>query len=144
MDSPAKYKILLYYCYTPLQNVEEYAAAHLKFCKSIGLKGRVIVAPEGINGTVSGNAESCEKYIQHFQNDPALVKTDFKVADSDIHAFEKMHVRFKPEIVHSGLRDKEIDPNELTGVHISGEEFLSMKEDEDVVILDVRSNYEHN
>jgi UPF0176 protein len=143
MDHPPKYKILLYYCYTPLEKIEEYAAAHLKFCKSIGLKGRVIVAPEGINGTVSGDEASCNLYMEHFRNDPKLGKTDFKIADSDIHAFEKMHVRFKPEIVHSGIRDKEIDPNELTGQHINGEEFLKLKEEEDVVILDVRSNYEH-
>ncbi len=57
----------------------------------------------------------------------------------------KMHVRYKSEIVHSGLRkDKLVDPNKITGKHINGEEFLKLKDQDDVVILDVRSNYEHN
>ncbi|MBI3233505.1 MAG: rhodanese-related sulfurtransferase [Bacteroidetes bacterium] len=55
-----------------------------------------------------------------------------------------MILRHKPEIVHSGLRDpKTVNPTVKTGTHVNGETFLKMKEDEDVVILDVRSNYEH-
>lgn len=47
-------RVLLYYLYTPIENAEQFAADHLTFCKSIGLKGRILVADEGINGTVSG------------------------------------------------------------------------------------------
>ncbi len=45
---------LLYYRYARLENAEEFAKKHLKFCKELGLLGRVIVAPEGLNGTISG------------------------------------------------------------------------------------------
>ena len=44
-------RVLLYYLYTPIENAEQFAADHLAFCKSIGLKGRILVADEGINGT---------------------------------------------------------------------------------------------
>ena len=46
-------RVLLYYKYLPIENAEQFAADHLAFCKSIGLKGRILVADEGINGTVS-------------------------------------------------------------------------------------------
>jgi UPF0176 protein len=56
-----------------------------------------------------------------------------------------MHCRYKAEIVHSGLRDPGIiDPETKTGIHLEPKDFVKMKDDEDVVIVDVRSNYEHS
>ena len=54
-------RVLLYYKYVPIENAEQFAADHLAFCKSIGLKGRILVADEGINGTVSGDYENNAK-----------------------------------------------------------------------------------
>ncbi len=54
-------RVLLYYKYLPIENAEQFAADHLAFCKSIGLKGRILVADEGINGTVSGDYETTQK-----------------------------------------------------------------------------------
>ena len=77
--------------------------------------------------------------------DERFAKTDFKIDDVDQPSFVKMHCRYKSEIVHSGLRDPNIiNPQLQTGKHLGPKEFLSMKDDKDVVILDVRSNYEHN
>src|SRR5690606_5870329 len=141
----AQYQTLLYYCYSPIDNAEQFAADHLEFCKSLGLVGRIIVADEGLNGTVSGTPEACKAYMEAVHADPRFAHTDFKVDDVPEPSFIKMHCRYKPEIVHSGLRDpKEIDPTKQTGIHLEPKEFLEMKDREDVVILDVRSNYEHN
>jgi UPF0176 protein len=140
----AQYQILLYYIYSPISNPEWFAQEHLKFCNSLGLKGRVIVAAEGLNGTVSGTIDACNQYMNQLKSDPSFADIDFKIDPSDRHAFQKMHVRCKAEIVHSGLRDpKVINPAQKTGKHISGKDFLTLKEDPDTVILDVRSNYEH-
>jgi UPF0176 protein len=140
----AAYKVLLYYCYTRIENPEEYAAQHLAYCKSIGLKGRIIVADEGLNGTVSGSPEACDTYMAHIKADPRFAKTDFKIDDAEAHVFHKMHVRYKPEIVHLGVRgDKALDPNVKTGKHLSPKEFLEMKDREDVVVVDMRSDYEY-
>ena len=141
----AKYQTLLYYCYSRIEDAEQFAADHLEFCKSINLVGRIIVAEEGLNGTVSGTVESCKMYMDAVLADPRFAKTDFKIDDVEEPSFIKMHCRYKPEIVHSGLRDPHIiDPNKQTGVHLEPEEFLEMKDRDDVVILDVRSNYEHS
>ena len=58
-----KYNTLLYYCYSTIADAEQFAADHLKFCKSLDLVGRIIVAEEGLNGTVSGTAEACKTYM---------------------------------------------------------------------------------
>src|SRR5690606_22742049 len=141
----AQYQTLLYYCYSPIENAEKFAEDHLEFCKSLGLLGRIIVAEEGLNGTVSGTPEACKAYMEHVHADPRFAKTEFKVDDVEELSFIKMHCRYKEEIVHSGLRNPaEIDPNKQTGKHLEPKDFLAMKDQEDVVILDVRSNYEHN
>lgn len=141
----ARYQTLLYYCYTKIESAEQFAFDHLEFCKSIGLVGRIIVADEGLNGTVSGTVEACTTYMDTVLADPRFSKTDFKIDDVEEPSFIKMHCRYKSEIVYSGLRDPHvIDPTRETGIHLEPEEFLDMKDREDVVILDVRSNYEHS
>jgi len=140
-----KFQTLLYYCYSPIENAEQFAADHLKFCQSLNLVGRIIVADEGLNGTVSGTAEACKAYMDAVHADPRFAKTDFKIDEVEELSFIKMHCRYKSEIVHSGLRDPNvIDPNKQTGKHLEPAEFLEMKDRDDVVILDVRSDYEHN
>jgi len=140
-----KYQTLLYYCYSPIADAEQFAADHLAFCKAIGLFGRIIVADEGLNGTVSGTREACRVYMDAVLADERFAKTDFKIDEVDEPSFVKMHCRYKPEIVHSGLRDPNaIDPNRQTGVHLAPKAFMEMKDREDVVVLDVRSNYEHH
>lgn len=135
--------VLLYYCYSHIDDPEIFREEHHQLCLDLNLRGRIIVASEGLNGTISGSKASCEKYIEAVTSDPRFKNTEFKVDVSDQPAFEKMHVRVKPEIVHSSLHD--IDPNQKTGKYIEPAEFREVlkSDDEDVVILDVRSNYEH-
>ena len=140
MNKP--YSILLYYCYAPIVDPEAYRDEHHLLCLKLNLLGRIIVSSEGLNGTISGLKEDCKKYMEAVKADPRFAKTDFKVDEADNHAFTKLHVRYKPEIVHSGLQH--IDPNKRTGVHLSPQEFKEMKDREDVIVLDVRSDYEHS
>lgn len=141
MNMKKKYLILLYYHYTKIPDPEVFREKHHLFCLDLNLRGRIIVAPEGLNGTVSGAESDCKRYMDQLEKDPILKGIQFKIDQSDIHAFQKMHVRVKDEIVHSHL--KHIDPRKRTGIHLEPEEFRSLKDKEDVVVLDVRSNYEH-
>ncbi len=135
------YSVLLYYYYTHIEQPEEFREAHHQFCLDHQLKGRIIIAQEGINGTISGLKADCEAYMKHLREDERFAGIDFKVESCDAHTFQKLYVRVKPEIVHSSLQH--INPNERTGIHLEPEDFKKMKDAEDVVILDVRSNYEH-
>jgi len=139
-----KYSILLYYCYADIADYEAYREQHHLFCVENNLRGRVIISPEGLNGTVSGLKEDCDRYMDYVHSDCRFADTEFKVEAHDKMAFAKLHVRVKPEIVHSSLR--EINPRQKTGAYIEPEDFRKILEnkDEDTVILDVRSNYEHH
>ena len=96
-------RVLLYYKYLPIENAEQFAADHLAFCKSIGLKGRILVADEGINGTVSGDYETTQKYMDYVHSLPGMEDLWFKIDEEEEQAFKKMFVRYKKEIVHLGL-----------------------------------------
>lgn len=140
-----KFQTLLYYCYTPIAEAEQFAAEHLHFCKSLGLTGRIIVADEGLNGTVSGSPEACRTYMETLHADSRFSTIDFKVDEVDEPSFVKMHVRYKEEIVNSGLAGRpEVSPLKRSGKHLEPLQFAEMKDREDVVVLDVRSNYEHH
>lgn len=138
------FRTLLFYKYTPIEEAEIFALGHLKFCKSLGLKGRIVVADEGINGTVSGTVESCENYISAMISDIQFSDLDFKIDIVEKPSFTKIFCRYKPEIVHSGFKGKKLlDPLIKTGIHLDPTDFLKMKDEKEVIILDVRSNYEH-
>ncbi len=137
------YQVLLYYKYVHIDDPETYAKEHLKFCKDLGLKGRILVAEEGINGTVSGTVEATKKYMDTMHADERFSDMVFKIDEHDGHAFKKMHVRPRKELVTLRL-EEDINPNELTGEYLSPKEFYEAMQRDDVVILDARNDYEYD
>lgn len=137
-------RILLYYKFVPIDDPEQFAKDHLKFCKELDLRGRILVAPEGINGTVSGTVEQTNAYMEALRKDPCFEDIQFKVDEADEHAFKKIFVRPREEIVTFRLEDEDIDPNEVTGKHLSPKEWYEQLQDEDVIVLDGRNDYEYD
>ncbi|MBZ5749494.1 oxygen-dependent tRNA uridine(34) hydroxylase TrhO [Metabacillus rhizolycopersici] len=136
-----QFRVLLYYQYVTINNPEEYTKEHLKFCTNLGLKGRILVAEEGINGTVSGTIEQTNKYMSYMKEDPRFKDMVFKIDEADQHAFQKMHVRYRPELVTLRLED-DVNPLEVTGDYYSPKEFYDAMQQEDTVIIDARNDYE--
>ncbi|MFJ7683868.1 rhodanese-related sulfurtransferase [Peribacillus butanolivorans] len=136
------YRVLLYYLYVPIENHEEFAAEHLAACKELELKGRILVAAEGINGTVSGTIEQTNQYMDMMRSDSRFADIEFKIDEADGHAFKKMHVRPKNELVTLRLED-DINPNQTTGNYLSPKEFFEQMQDENTVVLDARNDYEY-
>src|SRR5690625_577927 len=138
-----QYQVLLYYHFVDLTNYEQFAKEHLAFCKELGLKGRILVADYAINGTVSGTVEHTEHYMETLRADERFSNIVFKIDPHDGHAFKKMHVRPRKELVTLRLDDP-IKPTELTGEYLSPKEFYEAMQDEDTVILDTRNDYEYD
>lgn len=138
-----KYQVLLYYNFVTIDDRVAFAAEHLDFCKELGLKGRILVADNGINGTVSGTVAQTEAYMEAMHNDPRFADTVFKIDEHDGHAFKKMHVRPREELVTFRVEDP-TDPRRLTGEYLSPVEFHDAMQDENTVILDTRNDYEYD
>ena len=137
------YRVLLYYMYVSIENGEEFAANHLKMCKELGLKGRILVADEGINGTVSGTIEATDEYMKIMKDDPRFAEMIFKVDEEESHTFKKMHVRYRKELVTLRLED-DVDPNQITGQHLSPKEFFDAMQEPNTVVIDARNDYEYD
>jgi len=141
MEENLDYQVLLYYKFVPIEDPEEFANEHLRYCKELGLKGRILVAEEGINGTVSGTIEQTETYMNMMHEDPRFSDMTFKIDQENQHAFKKMHVRPRPELVTLRLDDA-VSPMEKTGTFLNPQEFHQAMDDENAVILDTRNDYE--
>ncbi|MGG7177357.1 rhodanese-related sulfurtransferase [Clostridium paraputrificum] len=136
------YRILLYYKFTSIENPEEYTMEHLDLCKSLNLKGRILIANEGINGTCSGTTEDTEKYMNILKEDPRFSGIIFKIDESDGHAFNKLHVKFKDSIL-TLLDEDDVNPNEKVGEYLAPKKFYEMIQRDDVIIVDGRNDYEY-
>lgn len=141
------YQILLYYNFTRIEDPQAIRDEHFEKCTEFNLKGRILVAKEGLNGTVSGLKEDTEAYMAWMRQHPLFHATEFKIDAYDRHTFLKLHVRVKNEIVHFGL--PHINPAERKFEnYVEPEEWREMmkraEHDENIVILDARSSYEYN
>ncbi|CAH0343821.1 rhodanese-related sulfurtransferase [Bacillus sp. CECT 9360] len=137
-----KYRVLLYYQYVTIEDPERFTKDHLRFCKEVGLKGRILVSSEGINGTVSGTLEQTEEYMEHMQRDIRFKDMVYKMDYADQHTFKNMHVRHRRELVTLGL-DEDVNPLELTGTYLEPKEFFAQMQEEDTVVIDARNDYEY-
>lgn len=143
MSENKPYRILLYYKYVHIENPEELTAEHLQFCKDLGVKGRILISEQGINGTCSGTIEQTDAYIAHMRSNPLFADMVYKIDESEGHVFKKIFVRHKKELVT--LRyDKKLDPNVRTGKHLSPKEFHDQLQRDDVIIIDGRNDYEYD
>ena len=133
------YLVLLFYKYIHLDDIELLKDKILSFGKK-ALKGRILIAVEGINGTLSGLEEDC-KTFQLYLEYLGIKGIEYKVDKHNKHCFPKWIVKTRIEIVKSTF--PEISPNNKTGIHLTPQQFYKMKQKENTCILDVRSNYEH-
>ncbi len=132
-------KILLFYKYIRIDNPIKFREKHLAFCKNLGIRGRIIAAKEGINGSVSGTEEQTEEYKKNLREDERFSDIVFKEDYGLMHPFNKMVIKIKKEIVNFGV---DVDLSK-TGKHLTPKEFLELYENkEEVIILDARNNYE--
>jgi len=116
-------------------------AADLRaLCADLGTCGTLILAREGINGTVAGTADAIERLVAHIRALPGCADVDVKYATADSAPFGKMKVKVKAEIVTLGAGD--LDPAHQAGVHLDPADWNALIADPDTVIIDTRNAYE--
>ena len=129
------------YRFVDLPDRDELHQPMLDFCMEAGLKGTVLLSPNGINFFLAGTEQSTGSFLSHLELDERLAGIPVKVSHTDYQPFRRMLVKRKREIISLGMDD--IRPAEFTGPHISPKEFKQMLAGgEDVVVLDTRNDYE--
>lgn len=140
-----KKRVLIYYKYVTVDNIEQEKQAHLDLCKELSLTGRVLLAKEGINGTVCGLVKDIESYVDAMNKHPLFDGMDFKWADVDpaYDYFPKLQVKIRSEIVRLDISPDDLTPHQ-GGKHLTPEQVhkLMQDADEDLIVLDTRNDYE--
>lgn len=141
-------KILLYYKFTPINDVEAVKLWQKTLCDSLNLRGRILVSRHGINGTVGGNIDDLKVYIKATKQYAGFKKTIFKWSDGSRDNFPRMSVKARRELVGFQNSDDEFDVD-MNGVIGGGKHLkprqvheLIEKYGDDVVFFDGRNAHE--
>ena len=110
------------------------------WCDEHGLKGTILVASEGINGTIAGATDSIDFVVALLRTLPGCAELDVKYSHAAEMPFYRMKVRVKKEIVTFGVGG--IDPQREVGTYVPPEDWNSLISDPDTVLIDTRNDYE--
>src|SRR3989344_5452116 len=150
-----EYEIILFYKYVRIADPKRLCEEQEEICTRLGLKGRCIIATEGINATFEGTKENIKEYIKQLEKDERFRNIHFKLSAGTGSAFPKLSIKVRKEIVSLHLGTCDIDPNQITGIHLKPEELhewllenqaasaQGFGEPKEFYIVDMRNAYEH-
>ncbi len=104
------------------------------------MKGTILVAPEGINGTISGAPADMAAFLHQLRADPRFTDLVTKDAITGVHPFQRLKVKLKREII--SLRAPEADPTQRVGTYVEAADWNALIADPDVLVIDTRNAYE--
>ncbi|MGY5450215.1 oxygen-dependent tRNA uridine(34) hydroxylase TrhO [Agarivorans sp. MS3-6] len=128
------------YKFVRLDNVQKLQAPLLELMKQQQVRGTLLLAEEGINGTIAGPASSIEAVLQWLEADPRLTNIVNKRSFSEQQPFNRSRVKLKKEIVTMGIEG--IDPNHVVGSYVKPSDWNQLIADPEVLVVDTRNDYE--
>lgn len=128
------------YRFVTLENYESIRQPLLDRMNDLDLCGSLLLAAEGINGTIAGDASSIQSFLDFLRCDSRLADLECKFSQCDEKPFRRARVRLKREIVTLGVDG--IDPNESAGTYVDPEDWNALIDDPDVTLIDTRNDYE--
>ncbi len=134
------FRVAALYRFASLPDHEALRSELAAFCCERGIRGTLLLAAEGINGTVAGTPEAIEALIEHLEEKPALKGLEVKYSTASEMPFHRMKVRLKKEIVTMGV--PEVDPVNQAGTYVEPAEWNSLISDPETVVVDTRNAYE--
>ena len=128
------------YHFAPIEAPARRRQPLLDLCLDAGIRGTLLLAEEGINGTIAGPADGIEKVISHLRGWPGFADLEVKYSTASSPGFLRMKVRLKSEIVTMGKPG--IDPARDTGTYVEPKDWNDLIRRNDVMVIDTRNDYE--
>lgn len=128
------------YRFTALEQLERLRLRLLTVMSGNRVRGTLVLAPEGVNGTIAGSRAAVDAVLVWLSRVPGLEGIEPKESFTDTLPFKRTKVKIKNEIVTMGVAD--IDPTRASGVHVDAREWNALLDDDDVLVVDVRNRYE--
>ena len=128
------------YHFAPLADAADRQGPLRDLCRAEGLCGTILLAPEGVNGTVAGSAQGIAALIAHLRGWPGFATLDWKESRAADRPFHRMKVRLKREIVTLGRPG--VDPVARVGAYVAPADWNALIRAPDVAVIDTRNGYE--
>ncbi|WP_420643571.1 rhodanese-related sulfurtransferase [Candidatus Leptofilum sp.] len=132
--------IAAFYKFVDLPDYRERQRPLREFCTAQEVKGSILLAAEGINGTIAGSRQGIDTVLAHLRQDAAFTGLSHKESQAEFMPFGRMKVRLKREIVNLGRPD--ITPNKQVGQYVPAAEWNALISDPEVVLIDTRNDFE--
>lgn len=134
------YCVAALYHFTRLNDYTDLREPLQNMCDMLEIKGTLLLAHEGINGTIAGTDGSIAKLLDFLRADSRLANLDHKESRAEDMPFYRMKVRLKKEIVTMGVDG--VDPNDTVGTYVEPDDWNALITDPDVILIDTRNDYE--
>ncbi|ABB57922.1 oxygen-dependent tRNA uridine(34) hydroxylase TrhO [Synechococcus elongatus] len=132
--------LINFYRFVALGDCDRWRQWLQDLCTALGLRGTILLAPEGINAGLAGNTEAIAQFLSELQQHPPFANLSFKSATVTDWPFARLKVKVKPEIVSLGC--PELNPAERTGTLVAPQDWNQLLQDPEVVLIDVRNRFE--
>ncbi len=129
-----------FYKFVEIENLDELQQHLLEQAERLDVKGTVLLAPEGINATISGEAESLRELLSWLRSDPRFADLAIKESDAPEHPFGRLKVKIKSEIVT--FHQPQANPAKRMGTEVAPSEWNALIQEPDVIVIDTRNAYE--
>lgn len=128
------------YRFTPVDDPADFRERIRDMAARHAIKGTMIVASEGLNGTVAGERDSLDEFLKFLRAWPGMEELEWKESFHEAPPFRRMRVKLKGEIVTTGMPD--LDPSTEAGEYVAPGEWNRLISDPEVVLVDTRNDYE--
>lgn len=136
-----QYAVYALYKFVTLKDFKDLRKPLRELMERLNIRGTLLLAKEGINGTISGEKENMDKVIQWLRNDTRMSDLEYKESAHDKQPFHRVKVKLKKEIVTMGHDG--IDPNKVIGTHVEAKDWNTIIADPEITLIDTRNNYEY-
>ncbi|MCC2597007.1 rhodanese-related sulfurtransferase [Pusillimonas sp. MFBS29] len=136
----ANFIVAALYKFVTLSDFKAMQQPLFDFCDSQQVKGTLLLAEEGINGTIAGSQEGIDAVLAYLRSDPRLATLEHKESWAEKMPFYRLKIKLKREIVTMGVPN--IQPDTMAGTYVSPEDWNALIDDPDVVVIDTRNDYE--
>ncbi|HZG10360.1 MAG TPA: rhodanese-related sulfurtransferase [Allosphingosinicella sp.] len=138
--SPAPVTVAALYRFARLGDLASLRDSLEKICRAQGIRGTLLLAPEGVNGTVAGTGEGIACILDHIRQLPGCADLDVELSQAPTMPFHRMKVRIKREIVTMGKPG--IDPQTGAGTYVEARDWNALISDANTIVIDTRNAYE--
>lgn len=140
MSDATSTQVAALYRFVRLDDFENLRNPLLEFCEARGIRGTLLLANEGINGTIAGTTQAISEVLAYLRRDDRLADLECKFSYNEDRPFLRMKVKLKKEIVTMGRPG--IDPNQCVGRYASPEQWNTLVDDPECLVIDTRNDYE--